>query len=77
VCLTSQELNWSALEQKLISAPFTPSLANQMDISNFPEEFTAMNPADSYATAPSSTKSTFRVSTNVCPTLLVMLKDSF
>jgi hypothetical protein len=30
VCLTSQELNWSALEQKRISPPFIPSSPNEV-----------------------------------------------
>jgi hypothetical protein len=75
VCLTSQELNWSALGQKRISAPFTPSLANGMDVKNISEELTTHS--SSHGTAPLSSNNTFRVRTNVCPTLHVMLKDNF
>jgi hypothetical protein len=77
VCLTSQKFNWSSLEQKRISAPFAPSLANEVDVNNFSEEFTKLSPASSYVTAPPSSNDTFRVRTNVCPTLYVMLKDNF
>jgi hypothetical protein len=70
-------LNWSALGQKRIAAPFTPSLANEMDVNNFSEEFTTLTPASSYVTAPPISNNTFRVRTNFCPTLYVMLKDNF
>jgi hypothetical protein len=75
VCLTSQELDWSALGQRRISAPFTPSLANKMDVTNISEELTS--PYSSRSTAPPCSDNTFRVRTNVCPTLHVMLKDNF
>jgi hypothetical protein len=77
VCLTSQKLNWSDLEQKRIPAPFTPVLANEMDVNNFGEEYTKLSPATSYVTAPPRSNSTFRVRKNVCPTLCIMIKDNF
>jgi hypothetical protein len=54
-------LNWSDLGQKLISSPFKPSSAKEMDISKSPEEFTAMNPVESHDTAAPSSDSAFRV----------------
>jgi hypothetical protein len=68
-------LNWTALGQKRISAPYIPSLANEIDVTNISEEFTA--PSNSCGTAPPSSDDTFRVRTNVCPTSHVMFKDNF
>jgi hypothetical protein len=51
-------LNWSDLGQKLISPPFKPSSANEMDISNS-EEFATMDPVESHDTAAPSSDSAF------------------
>jgi hypothetical protein len=49
-----------------------------MDVNNDSfEQFTMLTPDSSYGTAPLSSNNAFRVRTNVCPTLHVMLKDNF
>lgn len=37
------EFTWEALERKQIKAPFVPVLKNELDTSNFSEEFTRMD----------------------------------
>lgn len=54
-------MNWTDLEKKAIPAPFTPRLANELDVSNFSEEFTRMIPADSPDVVPPNFDKIFRV----------------
>ena len=42
--------------------PFKPDIQNELDVSNFSEEFTGMVPIDSPAAAPSNADRIFRVS---------------
>jgi hypothetical protein len=67
-------MNWCDLMQKRIS-PFTPSVANKMDVSNSSEELAT--PSNSCGPPPLNLNDTFRVRANVSPTLHVMLKDNF
>ncbi|XP_006820616.2 ribosomal protein S6 kinase alpha-5-like, partial [Saccoglossus kowalevskii] len=45
-------LNWEKLAEKKVPAPFRPRINDEMDVSNFAEEFTTMIPADSPAAIP-------------------------
>ena len=58
-----QGLDWEKLERKEIPAPFKPMITNDMDTSNFAEEFTLMAPIYSPAPTPAAvTPRTFKVS---------------
>lgn len=39
-----KSINWSDLAARRTPAPFTPKIANELDVSNFSEEFTSMVP---------------------------------
>ena len=47
-----QGLNWEALAGRKISAPFVPQIKDELDVSNFSEDFTSMAVADSPAVIP-------------------------
>lgn len=49
------------MSKKKVRAPFAPRIADELDVSNFAEEFTAMNPADSPAIAPRNVDKIFKV----------------
>ena len=46
-----KDLNWHALANKQIPAPFIPKISGELDVSNFAEEFTSMLPVDPDAPA--------------------------
>uniref|UniRef100_A0A8C6LKS0 non-specific serine/threonine protein kinase n=1 Tax=Nothobranchius furzeri TaxID=105023 RepID=A0A8C6LKS0_NOTFU len=48
-------LNWADLAQKKVASPFKPELKNELDVGNFSEEFTGMDPVYSPASTPPST----------------------
>ena len=54
-------MNWDLLAEKKITAPFKPKINNEMDTSNFSEEFTNMIPADSPAVVPLNSDKIFKV----------------
>lgn len=58
----SQGLNWSDLAQKKVPSPFKPELKSELDVGNFAEEFTGMDPVYSPASTPPSTDRLFQVS---------------
>lgn len=60
-----QSLNWDDLAQKKVPAPFVPRISNELDVSNFSEEFTAMIPQDSPAIVPPDVEKMFNVSIKV------------
>ena len=62
VFLHTQRLNWDDLAQKKVSAPFRPELKSELDVGNFAEEFTGMDPVYSPASTPPSTDKLFKVS---------------
>ena len=62
VFLHTQGLNWDDLAQKKVSAPFRPELKSELDVGNFAEEFTGMDPVYSPASTPPSTDKLFKVS---------------
>lgn len=56
-----QGLNWDDLAQKKVAAPFKPELKSELDVGNFAEEFTGMDPVYSPASTPPSTGRLFKV----------------
>lgn len=56
-----QGLNWDDLAQKKVAAPFKPELKSELDVGNFAEEFTGMEPVYSPASTPPSTGRLFKV----------------
>lgn len=57
-----QGLNWADLAQKKMPSPFKPELKSELDVGNFAEEFTGMDPVYSPASTPPSTGRLFKVS---------------
>lgn len=57
-----QGIDWHALGKKKVPPPFKPVIENELDVSNFAEEFTEMIPIDSPAAVPKNTDKVFRVS---------------
>jgi hypothetical protein len=55
------DMDWDAIAQKRVPAPIKPKLKDEMDTSNFAEEFTRLPITDSPGLAP-PTESIFRVS---------------
>ncbi|MEQ2239806.1 Ribosomal protein S6 kinase alpha-4, partial [Ilyodon furcidens] len=53
-------LNWSDLAEKKVQSPFKPELKNELDVGNFAEEFTGMDPVYSPASTPPSTDRLFQ-----------------
>lgn len=60
-----QGLNWDDLAQKKVPSPFKPELKSELDVGNFAEEFTGMDPVYSPASTPPSTGRLFKVSPSV------------
>lgn len=60
--LRSQVIDWDDLASKKIPAPFVPKISNELDVSNFSDEFTKMIPADSPAIVPPNFDKLFKVS---------------
>lgn len=54
-------MDWDLLSTKAIPAPFIPKLTNELDTSNFSEEFTKMTPTDSPAVVPPNFDKIFKV----------------
>lgn len=61
--LTPQGTNWDDLARKAIPAPFIPRITNELDVSNFSDEFTRMIPTDSPAIVPPNFDKIFKVRT--------------
>lgn len=57
-------MNWTDLAAKKIPAPFQPHIKDEMDVSNFSEEFTNMIAADSPAVVPLDGEKLFKVRWN-------------
>lgn len=60
-----QSVNWDLLAEKKISAPFKPQIRDELDVSNFAEEFTDMVPTYSPAAVPKTADRIFKVSKNI------------
>ncbi|XP_018901176.1 ribosomal protein S6 kinase alpha-5 isoform X2 [Bemisia tabaci] len=65
-----KDMNWVALAKKAIKAPFVPKITNELDVSNFSEEFTKMTPADSPAIVPPNFDKIFKGYSYVAPSVL-------
>ncbi|KAK7173945.1 hypothetical protein R3I93_003697 [Phoxinus phoxinus] len=63
-------LNWSDLAEKKVQSPFRPELRNELDVGNFAEEFTGMDPVYSPASTPPSTDRLFQGYSFVAPSIL-------
>ncbi|KAG5892006.1 hypothetical protein JTB14_024447 [Gonioctena quinquepunctata] len=65
-----KKLDWGKLARKEISAPFKPVIKNELDVSNFSEEFTAMPPTDSPAVVPPNYDKIFKGYSYIAPSVL-------
>jgi len=65
-----QGLNWDDLAMKNIPAPFIPRISNELDVSNFSDEFTKMTPTDSPAVVPPNYDKIFKGYSYVAPSVL-------
>ncbi|XP_059485343.1 ribosomal protein S6 kinase alpha-5-like isoform X2 [Neocloeon triangulifer] len=63
-------MDWELLSKKAIPAPFIPKLTNELDTSNFSEEFTKMTPTDSPAVVPPNFDKIFKGYSYVAPSIL-------
>uniref|UniRef100_A0A3P9LDR7 Ribosomal protein S6 kinase n=1 Tax=Oryzias latipes TaxID=8090 RepID=A0A3P9LDR7_ORYLA len=63
-------LNWEDLAKKQVVAPFKPELKNELDVGNFSEEFTGMDPVYSPASTPPSTDRLFKGYSFIAPSIL-------
>ncbi|XP_072102134.1 ribosomal protein S6 kinase alpha-5-like isoform X2 [Mobula birostris] len=63
-------LNWDDLLAKKIPAPFKPVIRSEMDVGNFAEEFTEMDPTYSPASVPHSGDRIFQGYSFIAPSVL-------
>ncbi|OWK08007.1 hypothetical protein Celaphus_00008318, partial [Cervus elaphus hippelaphus] len=54
------KINWDDLAAKKVPAPFKPVIRDELDVSNFAEEFTEMDPTYSPAALPQSSERLFQ-----------------
>ena len=59
--LILQSLNWEEVAKKTVAAPFVPRIIDELDVSNFSEEFTGMAATDSPAVVPPNVDKIFKV----------------
>ena len=55
-------VNWEQVLARQVPAPFKPVISDELDVSNFSEEFTMQAPVDSPAQPPHKHAHLFRVS---------------
>ncbi|XP_064621307.1 ribosomal protein S6 kinase alpha-5-like isoform X2 [Lineus longissimus] len=65
-----KHIAWKEMEKKQLPAPFQPKIRNELDVSNFSEEFTNMLPADSPAVVPMNGEKLFKGYSYVAPSIL-------
>ncbi|XP_073098080.1 ribosomal protein S6 kinase alpha-5 isoform X1 [Manis javanica] len=65
-----QKINWDDLAAKKVAAPFKPVIRDELDVSNFAEEFTEMDPTYSPAALPPSSERLFQGYSFVAPSIL-------
>ncbi|XP_054282176.1 ribosomal protein S6 kinase alpha-5-like isoform X2 [Macrosteles quadrilineatus] len=65
-----KDIDWDKLARKEVPAPLVPKIANELDVSNFAEEFTKMTPADSPAVVPPNYDKIFKGYSYVAPSVL-------
>ncbi|XP_069063259.1 ribosomal protein S6 kinase alpha-4 isoform X1 [Pleurodeles waltl] len=63
-------LNWSDLASKKVAAPFKPAIRSEMDVSNFAEEFTNLDPIYSPAGTPPNMDRVFQGYSFIAPSVL-------
>lgn len=63
-------LNWDKLARKEITAPLQPKINHELDVSNFSEEFTKMEAADSPAVVPLNGEKIFKGYSYVAPSVI-------
>ncbi|XP_041132635.1 LOW QUALITY PROTEIN: ribosomal protein S6 kinase alpha-5-like [Polyodon spathula] len=65
-----QKINWDELASKKVSAPFKPVIRDELDVSNFAEEFTEMDPTYSPAALPQNSDRIFQGYSFIAPSIL-------
>ncbi|XP_075282264.1 ribosomal protein S6 kinase alpha-5 isoform X4 [Opisthocomus hoazin] len=65
-----QNMNWDDLAAKKVPAPFKPVIRDELDVSNFAEEFTEMDPTYSPAATPQTSERIFQGYSFVAPSIL-------
>ncbi|XP_066550535.1 ribosomal protein S6 kinase alpha-5 isoform X2 [Amia ocellicauda] len=65
-----QKINWDDLAAKKVSAPFKPVIRDELDVSNFAEEFTEMDPTYSPAALPQNSDRIFQGYSFIAPSIL-------
>ena len=65
-----QKINWDDLAAKKVPARFKPVIRDELDVSNFAEEFTEMDPTYSPAALPQSSERLFQVLAKGAPCCL-------
>uniref|UniRef100_UPI00398E3270 ribosomal protein S6 kinase alpha-5 isoform X2 n=1 Tax=Pristiophorus japonicus TaxID=55135 RepID=UPI00398E3270 len=65
-----QKINWDELAAKSIEAPFKPVIRDELDVSNFAEEFTEMDPTYSPAALPQNSDRIFQGYSFIAPSIL-------
>lgn len=63
-------INWDDLAAKRIPAPFVPKIRHALDVSNFAEEFTRMQAADSPAVIPNTGEKLFKGYSYIAPSVI-------
>ncbi|XP_061825161.1 ribosomal protein S6 kinase alpha-5 [Nerophis lumbriciformis] len=65
-----QKINWEDLAAKTVPAPFKPVIRDELDVSNFAEEFTEMDPTYSPAALPQNCDRIFQGYSFMAPSIL-------
>uniref|UniRef100_A0AAR2KL98 Ribosomal protein S6 kinase n=1 Tax=Pygocentrus nattereri TaxID=42514 RepID=A0AAR2KL98_PYGNA len=65
-----QKINWEDLAAKKVPAPFKPVIRDELDVSNFAEEFTEMDPTYSPAALPQNCDRIFKGYSFIAPSIL-------
>ncbi|CAH3040950.1 unnamed protein product [Porites lobata] len=65
-----KSINWNLLSQRKVAAPFKPRIRDELDVSNFAEEFTDMVPTYSPAAAPKTADRIFKGYSFVAPSII-------
>ncbi|CAO2587135.1 Ribosomal protein S6 kinase alpha-5 [Lemmus lemmus] len=65
-----EKINWDDLAAKKVPAPFKPVIRDELDVSNFADEFTEMDPTYSPAALPQSSERLFQGYSFVAPSIL-------
>lgn len=65
-----KNLNWDHLARKKTRAPFIPKINGELDVSNFADEFTSMEPTDSPPILPPNDDKIFKGYSYVAPSVI-------